>query len=155
MKKVNWPKLLAFIALTEATGFLSGFLSGDVKSVYPQLIQPPLSPPGWVFGIVWPILYALMGIAAYLIHNSGDSHRSNALFWFYVQLAINFSWSIVFFRFSLFWASAAIIIALDITVAYTIALFSKINKHAKMLMIPYLLWILFATYLNIGVAILN
>ena len=97
----------------------------------------------------------MLGIAAYLIHKSTKSNKSNALFWFYVQLLINFSWSIIFFRFGLFWASAVVIILLVIAAAYTTALFGKIDQHAKLLMVPYLLWLIFATYLNIGVASLN
>lgn len=155
IKKINWPKLLALIALMQAIGFLSSFLAGDIKSVYEQLTQPPLSPPGWVFGVVWPILYVLIAIAAYLIHNSADARKSNALFWFYVQLLLNFSWTIIFFRFELYWASVAVIILLVILAGYTAVLFGRINKHAGALMVPYILWLLFATYLNIGVAILN
>lgn len=155
MKKINWPQLLLFIVITQATGFLSNKLSGDVKSVYMELTKPALAPPNMLFGIVWPILYAFMGIALYLIWNSTSELRETTIFWFGVQLFLNFIWTIIFFRFELFWAAALVIIILDIVVAYIIYLLNDISKLAKWLMVPYLLWLLFATYLNLGIAILN
>lgn len=155
MRKNNWIVLLMFIALTELTGWLSSLLSGDTRALYQELIKPPFSPPAQLFGIVWPILYALMGIAAYLIYSSKSRDRGNALFWFFVQLTLNFFWSIFFFRFQLYWTSVVILLLLDILVAYTIYLFGKIDRRAQILMIPYLLWLIFATYLNIGIALLN
>lgn len=154
MKKVSWPKLLMFIFITEASGFISSFLSGDIGLKYAQLNKPPFSPPEMIFGVVWPVLYALMGVAVYLIYRNSNKYRS-AHIGFWVQLVLNFFWTILFFKFGLFWAALAVIIALDIVVAYTIYLFGKINKAAMGLMLPYLLWILFATYLNIGFALLN
>lgn len=155
IKKMNWLELLIFVVIIEATGFLSSFLSGNIRPEYMRLIKPPFAPPGLVFGIVWPILYASMGIAVYRVFNHHSKASKYALLWFGIQLFLNFCWSIVFFRFELFWAAVAIIVALDVTVAYTIYLFGKIDKIAQWLMIPYLLWIIFATYLNIGFAILN
>lgn len=155
MKKKSWSALILFIVIVEGIGFLSGILSGDIKAAYAALELPPLSPPDWLFGIVWPVLYAMMAIAAYLIYTSNDSGKSNALFVFCTQLALNFCWSIVFFRWEVYWAAALIIIVLDFLVAYTIYLFKQINVTASRLMIPYLLWLIFATYLNLGIAILN
>lgn len=155
MKKTSWSTLILFIIIVEGIGLLSGILSGDIKSTYAALELPPLSPPDWLFGIVWPVLYALMAIAAYLIYTSSDSEKSNALFIFCVQLALNFCWSIVFFRWDLYWAATLIILVLDFLVVYTIYLFNKINATASRIMIPYLLWLLFATYLNLGVVISN
>jgi len=155
IKKTNWLQLLIPVGLIEAIGYFGSFLSGDMKPVYIPLAKPPLAPPTWVFSIVWPILYALIGIAAYRIYQHHSQASRQALIWFGVQLFFNFWWSIVFFRFELFWAAAAVIIIIGITAAYTTYLFSKIDKIATWLMIPYLLWVIFAAYLNIALAILN
>lgn len=155
-KKVNWYQLLVIVAITELTGLLSSIFSGNVGSIYSSLTKPPLSPPGWLFGIIWPVLYLLMGIAAYIIYQAPltpERRKATRLYW--VQLAVNFVWPIVFFRFELYWVAVAVILLLDVLVLLNTIWFSKINRTAGYLMIPYLLWILFATYLNIGVAILN
>ena len=157
MKKVHWTDLLTSIAIAELVGVLSSLLAGNSSSFYQALPLPPLSPPGWVFPVVWTILYALMGVAAYLIYSAeADAERKRTALTFYVvQLAVNFLWSIVFFRFQLFWLSVAVILLLDVLVALTILRFRPISKAAAYLLLPYLAWILFATYLNIGVAVLQ
>jgi tryptophan-rich sensory protein len=144
-----------FIVVVEGIGLLSNFLSGDIGPKYASLNLPPFSPPGWIFGVVWPVLYALMGIAAYLIRQGGGTAKSRAWFLFWVQLAVNFCWPVIFFRLGLFWAAFVIIVVLDVLVAFTVYLFYKVNTLAAGLMIPYFIWILFASYLNLGTAILN
>ncbi len=156
MKKIDWCLLLKIVLVTELIGILSGLFDGNTGQLYTSFIKPPLSPPGWLFGVVWPVLYLLMGIAAYLIYQapqSQDRQQAIALYW--VQLFVNFLWPIIFFRFERYWLSAAVILLLVILVAMTTLRFWKINKTAGYLMLPYLLWLLFATYLNIGVAVLN
>ncbi len=156
MKKFNIFYLLLFVAATEAIGFLGALTAGNIPEVYATLNKPPLSPPDYLFGIVWPILYALIGVAAYLTWNSCPAHdKKKALFFYCLQLGLNFLWSTIFFRFGLFWLAAAEIIVLNILVVITLYLFAKINKLASYLVVPYLLWLLFATYLNIAFAILN
>ncbi len=149
--------ILLSIAIAEGVGLLSGFLSGDIGAVYQTLNQPPLAPPGIVFPIAWGILYALMGIAAGLIYlNRGDERaREEALIYYGVQLAVNFSWSIVFFRFQAFWLGVVIILVLDLLVYLTWRHFSRISRAASWLLVPYLLWLLYATYLAIGIFFLN
>lgn len=157
MNKRSLKGVLVSIAIVEALAFLSNLLAGDIRAVYETLIKPPLAPPGWLFGIVWPVLYALMGIAVYLIYticNQSDDRR-NALELFSWQLAVNLIWPICFFRLELFWTAVLIILILDVLVVLTILSFRKLNKTAARLLLPYLLWILFATYLNIGFSILN
>ncbi len=157
MKKLSVGSLIISILTAELVGVLSGLLSGNFKEVYQMIDQPPLSPPGWAFPIVWTVLYALMGTAAYLITRTlADSkQKQDALLFYAVQLLVNFLWSIVFFRFEQFGISVAVILLLDILVLITIVKFFQINKIAAYLLIPYFLWILFATYLNIGVYLLN
>lgn len=157
MRKRPILTILLSIAIAEGVGLLSGFLAGDSREVYQTLNQPPLAPPGWVFPVAWGILYALMGIAAGLIYlNRGDDRaREQALIYYGIQLAVNFSWSIVFFRFQALWFAVVIILVLDILVFITQRHFSRISKAAGWLMVPYLLWLLFATYLAVGVFFLN
>lgn len=153
-KKEFFTSLL-FIVGIELIGFLSSILAGDIPAEYALLIKPVLSPPDWVFGIVWTLLYAMMGLAAFLVYRIHTNASDKAMTSFTVQLALNFSWSIIFFRFEAFWVAFIVILLMDIIVAYTIYLFSKVQKTSAKLMIPYLIWILFATYLNFGIAILN
>ena len=157
MKKINWFGLLTSIVLAELVGALSALLSGNSGGLYPELNNPPLSPPGWLFPVVWGILYALMGIAAYLVYASdadGDKKRE-ALKYYAAQLAVNFLWSIVFFRFQAFWAAVAVIVVLDLLIVATMLKMRRVRKAAGYLMVPYLIWTLFATYLAAGVAVLN
>jgi tryptophan-rich sensory protein len=156
MKKVNWFELLEMVLITELVGVLGSLLSGNVKETYTSFHQPPLAPPGWVFGIIWPILYLLMAIAAYCILQMGsnpDGKTAMAFYW--AQLIVNFFWPIVFFRWQRLWLSVGVIVLLDVLVLITAIRFYQLKKAAGYLMVPYLLWILFATYLNIGIAVLN
>lgn len=154
-KKSNILTAIIFIVGTSLAGFLASMLSGNIKEIYAGLIKPPLSPPGWLFGVAWGILYFCMGLAAYLIYRHKTEASTQALFWYYVQLVLNLLWPVVFFRLGLYWAAAVVIVALDVIVAYLLALTKKIDKTAFWLLVPYFLWILFATYLNLGFAVLN
>jgi tryptophan-rich sensory protein len=156
MKKINWFQLICILLITSTIGLLSSLFAGTSGQVYTSIIKPTLSPPGWLFGVVWPILYVLMGIAVYLIYQTPESpKRKKATMLYWIQLIVNFLWPIIFFRFELYWIAVAVILVLDALVIATYIVFFKIKKEAGYLLIPYLLWILFATYLNIGIAILN
>jgi len=156
MKKIDWIQLLTIILISELVGVLGSLLSGNPGVIYTSFVKPPLSPPGWLFGIIWPVLYLLMSIAAYIIYQTPQTlERKEATTFYWIQLFVNFLWPIVFFRFEWYWIAVGIIILLDILVLITTLRFYKINKAAGYLMIPYLLWILFATYLNFGIAVLN
>ena len=156
MKKIDWIQLLTIILISELVGVLDSLLSGNQGVIYTSFVKPPLSPPGWLFGVIWPVLYLLMSIAAYIIYQTPQTlERKEATTFYWIQLFVNFLWPIVFFRFEWYWIAVGVIILLDILVSITTLRFYKINKAAGYLMIPYLLWILFATYLNIGIAVLN
>ena len=99
MKTKKVTELLIFIVATELVGALSGLLAGNSFSFYKELTKPPLSPPGWLFPVMWAILYALMGISAFMIYTSDAKERCKALVIYGTQLFVNFMWSIVFFRF--------------------------------------------------------
>ncbi len=156
MRKVNWFQLFAIVFITELVGVLGSLLSGNTGQIYTSFMKPPLSPPGWLFGVIWPVLYLLMGIAAYIIYQTPQTpERKKAITLYWVQLFVNFLWPIIFFRFEWYWISVVVILLLDVLVLITTIWFYKINKVGGYLMIPYLLWIFFATYLNIGIALLN
>ena len=97
MKKINRTDLLIFIVSAELAGAVSALLSGGFGSFYAELTKPPFSPPGWIFPVVWAVLYALMGISAYIVYSSESYSRKTALGVYIAQLAVNFSWSIIFF----------------------------------------------------------
>lgn len=155
MKKINITELLIFIVSAELTGALSRLLSGNSFEFFETLTKPPFSPPSWIFPIVWFILYALMGFAAYLIYKSDSKGRNSALVIYWAQLFLNFLWSIVFFRFNLTGLSVAVILALLVMVTFMILKFGKINTKAAAINIPYILWLLYASYLNICILSLN
>lgn len=157
MKKVSWKLIIVSILIAEGVGLLSSLLAGNTGTFYQTLNQPAFAPPGWLFPIAWGILYALMGAAAALIPtaDAADSEKKRALTLYGIQLLLNFSWSIIFFRFELLWLSVVVILALLLMVVLTFLAFLDIKPLAGYLLIPYLLWLLFATYLNISVALLN
>lgn len=157
MKKIRLTELLIFIVSAELVGALSALFAGGNFSVYDSIIKPPLSPPAIVFPVVWTVLYALMGISVYFIYTSGSekSQRKRSYTIYIVQLLFNFLWSIVFFRFKAFTLSSVVIIILLISIILMILNFYKVRKISAYLNIPYILWVLFAAYLNIATAILN
>lgn len=155
MKRVNWTDLLIFIVTAELSGAVSAMLSGGFGSYYTELVKPTFSPPGWIFPVVWAVLYALMGISAYMVYSSESYLRKPALGFYIAQLAVNFSWSIIFFRFKLLTVAAVTAVVLMILVAVMMYSFFRIRKLSGILNIPYLLWSTFAAYLAIGTALLN
>ena len=157
MKIKSYTELFIFIVTAELVGVLSALVTGDFGGFFDKYAQPPLMPPAWVFPVVWVILYALMGISAYLVYSSdgSDEAKKRALRIYAAQLAVNFSWSIVFFRFEELWGAAGVIILLLVLVILMILSFKKVSPLAAALNIPYLLWVLFASYLNIATAVIN
>ncbi len=152
----SWKKRLICWAIPLAVGGLATLLSGGMDS-YRALNQPPLSPPGWVFPIVWTVLYLLMGEASYrvLISGADRARIKRALTAYGVQLLLNFIWPLVFFGGQMYLAAFFVLVALWIAIFVTMRLFVRINETAGDLLIPYLLWVTFAGYLNLGVFLLN
>ncbi len=157
MKKGKVTELLIFVIATELIGFLSSFFAGNTSTFYDKLTKPPLSPPGWIFPIIWAILYALMGISAFFIFSANAKHdqRKSALVLYGIQLFVIFSWSIVFFRFEQIGAAFGVVLLLLLLVFWMLIHFWRIYSPAAYLNIPYLLWLLFATYLNLAILLLN
>ena len=153
----NLKSLLKFIAIPLLVGGLAALLTRESMATFNALDKPPLSPPGWLFPVVWTILYTLMGISAYLVAkgNAAPFTKAKALAVYTYQLAVNFLWSIFFFNFEWYLFSFVWIILLWILVFVMIRQFYRISRLAAYLNIPYLLWITFAAYLNLGIWILN
>ncbi len=156
-KKIEWKTLIISVLIPLAVGGLSALLTMGSMEHFGMLGQPPLSPPAMLFPIVWTILYTLMGIASYLVIESSVSieQKASALKPYFVQLAFNFFWSILFFNLEVYEISFAWLLALLALIVITAVRFAKINKWAGILMIPYILWVAFAGYLNAGIAVLN
>lgn len=148
--------LLIALAIPLAVGGLSALISGGMGN-YRELNQPPLSPPGFVFPIVWTILYLLMGYSSYRIYtaNAPEEAKKRALTLYLIQLGLNFIWSPVFFGLQWYLVAFIILLALWVAILLTIRAFSAIDERAGDLLIPYLLWVTFAGYLNFGVYLLN
>ncbi len=155
----SWWKtaLLAVIAI-ELLGGLSGWLSnsGYGNGWFDRLVKPPFMPPGWTFGVVWPILYALLGVALAMIIAEPPSPRRRAgLMLFFVQLALNFAWSPIFFAAHDIGLAKIVIFMLAALAAGAAGQFLRLRKAAGLLMAPYLAWLVFAATLNETIDQLN
>lgn len=155
IRPIKLKKLILYVAVTFAFGIVGALLGGGVTQTYTALNKPPLSPPGVVFPIVWSILYLLMGIGAYFLSNEKNPQISNLLKLYWVQLIFNALWPLIFWRFGAFNLAAAIIVAILILMIILTIGASKINKLSSLLFVPYIIWLIFALYLNIGISILN
>lgn len=155
--KIDWKKLLLALAVPLGVGGLAALLTRDSMTVYGTLNQPPFSPPGWVFPVVWTVLYVLMGIASYLLVRSDavKLEKNRALGLYAVQLVLNFLWPLLFFKAQAYWAAFLLLVLLWLAVFAAWRAFSRIRERAGDLLLPYLLWLTFAAYLNLGVAMLN
>ena len=156
MKNIKWTDLLIFVIITELIGTVSGIVAGgNFGAYYGTIVMPPFSPPGWLFPVVWTILYALMGVSAYLIHSSDAPAKKQALDIYWLQLLANFLWSPAFFGIRSFGTAVAVVIVMLVLIAIMLAVFGKIRRCAVWLNIPYLVWTVFAAYLTIGAYVLN
>ena len=154
---INLKKLVKNLAIPLGVGLSSGFFTRDgVESFNAMAIKPFFMPPGWAFPVAWTILYILMGIAAYIIELAPDSKAKGfAQKLYYVQLLFNFCWSFIFFSLgSYLFAFIWIIILWALIIATTLE-FNKIEAKAAYLMIPYIIWVTFASVLNFSVYLLN
>lgn len=153
MKKIDKSTLILFILIPLAVGALSSLFSGTMS--YSTFNKPSFSPPAYLFPIVWTILYILMGISSYLSYSSDDPGKRKALTTYFIQLFFNFFWSILFFGNSQYLLAFLWLIVLIILIVIMIYQFYKILPLAAYLQIPYLLWCIFAAYLNYTIYSLN
>jgi len=154
----SWYKLVIAITLSQLAGVIGSIFTGSaISEWYAFLEKPVFSPPNWVFAPVWIILYTLMGIAFYLIWERGVKNRDtrNALYFFLAHLCLNASWSIIFFALRSPESALVNIIVLWSMIAILVAWFYRIYRIAGILLIPYLIWVSFATALNAAIIILN
>jgi benzodiazapine receptor len=151
----DWLVLLGLLALCFAVAGLGGWATAtSVDSWYPTLAKPGFTPPDWAFGPVWSALYAMMALAAWLVWRRAG-WRAPALGLFLVQLALNLAWSILFFGLQLIGAALADILLLVALIAATTIAFWRIDGRAGLLLVPYLLWVGYASLLNGAIWLLN
>ncbi len=156
MKKIKIWDILIFVLSAELAGALSALIAGgSFGAYYETLVKPPLAPPAWLFPVMWAVLYALMGISAYLINESGGEQRRPALILYLAQLFVNLLWSPVFFGLRSFGGAVAVVIAMLVLVVCMLLVFGRISRCAALLNIPYVIWTAFASYLTIGFCVLN
>ena len=174
--KIQWKSLIVSILIPLAVGGLSALLTRDSMMAFSALAQPPLSPPGWLFPVVWTILYILMGIASYLAliavpetaapysgtGSTGgggmaldDPATYPALRAYTAQLVFNFGWSLIFFNLQWYLPAFLWLVVLWVWILITTVRFYRLSPLAGLLMLPYLAWVTFAGYLNLGVWWLN
>lgn len=151
--KINFKKLIISILIPVGLGAIVGFLTSSDS--YNNMVQPAFAPPGIVFPIVWTILYIFMGISSYIVSQSNNILKKDAMFAYYLQLGVNLLWSFFFFTFKWYWFSVIWLVLLIYLVLIMIKRFYNISKVSGYIQIPYLLWLIFALILNISIAILN
>jgi len=158
MKLKSIPVLLFFILLSQMAGIIGSFLTFDsVSSWYAYIERPSFAPPNWVFGPVWITLYAMMGLAAYIVWEKGWNKPAvkSALGWFGGQLMLNTLWSIIFFGLRAPGAAFVEILLLWAAIAFTISRFGRVSNVSAWLLVPYILWVSFAAILNLSIWLLN
>lgn len=153
MKK--FTQLLISLAIPIGVGWLSSFFTRNSTEFYDSLNLPLFAPPASVFPVVWTILYIMMGVSFYLVQTKSQSDKTEAFTLYFAQLGFNFAWSIIFFNLNLLFASFVWIIVLLFLIYKMVFAFYDHNKIAGILQVPYLFWVLFATYLNFSIIILN
>lgn len=150
-------RLLVFVGVCQLSGVIGSFFtSRSIPVWYVYLRKPAFTPPGWLIGTVWIVLYTLMGVSAFLVwrRQRGDwSGRASVAF--AVQLVLNAIWSIMFFGLRSPFAGLVNIIALWIAILLTIVEFYKLSRTAALLMVPYILWVSFAAFLNYSIFVMN
>ena len=157
MKARSILRFIICLAIPVLVGGLSGYLtSGAIANWYADLIKPSFNPPNYLFGPVWTTLYLLMGVSLYMVwHTEPSKTRTRAVLVFYIQLLLNFWWSIFFFRFQRPDIALIEIVVLWVSILYMIITFYKLKPWAAFLQIPYLLWVTFAAILNQAIWWLN
>lgn len=150
-------KIIISIGIPILVGSIAGFLVKDSRELFEAMNKPSFAPPGFIFPIVWTILYVLMGVATYLVISSDASQKEikKALLVYGIQLAFNFGWSFIFFGQEWYLVAFIWLVILWIFIILTIIAFYQISKPAAYLMIPYLLWVTFAGVLNFAIYLLN
>lgn len=151
----NIVTLIVCIAIPLIVGAISAFMTRNAMSAFESMNKPPLAPPGWLFPVAWTILYILMGIASFLILKHDYEEHLFTIFIYCLQLLFNFTWRIIFFTYEAYVFAAVWLALLVVMIIFLIIRTSKFSISAMIMLIPYLVWCLFAMYLNVGIAVLN
>ena len=154
---IKWKSLLINIAIPLAIGGIASLIVNNGFEKYSEVTKPALSPPPWIFPVVWTILYTLMGISSYLILTSEKDKKEiqKALTVYAYQLVVNFLWPTFFFNFGWYLFAFVWLVLLWVLVFLMVRQFHRVDKLAALLQIPSLIWLTFAAYLNFGVWVLN
>ena len=152
--KIDWKKLIVCLAVPLAVGGLAALLTRGSMETFEAVAKPPLAPPGWLFPVVWTVLYVLMGTASYLVLTSGRPNGL-ALLLYGAQLLFNFFWPLFFFNMQAYLFAFVWLVLLWLLILAATILFFRISRPAGWLMVPYLLWVAFAGYLNLSIYLLN
>jgi tryptophan-rich sensory protein len=159
MEKKKTAKTYAVsILIALGVGGLSAYLTRNSMDLYSEIVRPPLSPPAFLFPVVWTILFVLMGVSAAMVHlnrKNDPKAAEKGLFTYALSLVVNFSWSIFFFSYRAFWFSFFWLLLLLFLILRTMGYYRKVEPLAAWLQIPYALWVTFAGYLTLAIASLN
>jgi len=149
------PGLLAAVVVVNVVGSVPAVLGGPDTAWFQSLTKPGLYPPPWVFGVVWPLLFTLLGVAVYLVWRTDAADRTTALGLFVAQMAFNVAWTPVFFRAQNLTLALGVVAVLLVLAAATALVFRRVDRRAGLLLIPYLLWVCFAGVLNYNFIAVN
>ena len=155
VRTFNLRIFLSSLILPALAAIFCGILVASGMDMYNLLNKPAYTPPGWLFAVVWTVLYIMMACADYTVKTARSYDISAATQMNYIQLALNFIWVVFFFRFGLLWVSVVVLAFLIAAIILTVINYSKISKKAAYLLIPYLVWCAFALFLNISIAAMN
>ena len=155
--KTKIKPLIVSLALPLLTGGLAALISRSKMDLFDTVVKPPLSPPAWLFPVAWTVLYLLMGVASYRVFTARQdtAKKNRALLFYAAQLGFNFFWTLIFFNLGAYTFAFIWLLALLTLIVITTVKFFGIDRPAAYLMIPYILWVTFAGYLNLGIALLN
>ena len=155
IKTINLKRLIKCLAIPQILGIIAGLLTQNSKVVYAMLNKPPLAPPSWLFPVVWTLLYIFIGIADYIGTGETKPICKKARALYIAGLFINIIWQVTFFRFKMFTAAAVIAVVILLLAVYTAYEYYKCNRKTLYFYAPYIVWLIFALYLSVGVAVLN
>jgi benzodiazapine receptor len=154
-QKFDWKYFFVFLLIPLAVGAGSAFLTKNRFTLYQSLEHPPGAPPAVVYPIVWCALYILMGISSYCIYKTRHPNRETALLLYCISLLVNFFWPIIFFRMQLYGVAFVWLVLLILLVGILSVLFYRIKRAAFFLILPYVVWLFYAAYLNYGIYSFN
>lgn len=149
-------RLLSSIIVCQLAGVVGSFFTTPaIPTWYAGLEKPFFTPPGWLIGAVWITLYTLMGVSLFIVWNRGVKESKKALHLFFLQLVLNASWSVGFFGLRSPLAGLVLIVPLWLSIVLTILEFNRLSRKAALLLLPYILWVSFAAFLNLSIFVMN